>query len=620
MDPMEQDNPHFQLCSTLLGHTHFVGAVAAVGTGVASGSNDKHVIEWDMEHSTPTRILEGHTDVVSCVRASGDLLYSASWDKTARVWQAGACLRTLKGHEAAVWSVLPLDDGRVLTASADRTIKLWEGESCVQSYTGHEDVVRDLALLPGVGFVSASNDGTIRAWELGGSCLKVLKASETFVYGVAVLESGEWLTCAEDRTVRVWNAGSGECAQAIMHPSTVWGCAVLPNGDLVAGCADGNAYVWTRAAARAAAPDPATAFKEAVAGTSLPAQQAESMQEGDDSLQYVDEEALLEPGAREGQQKFVLDSAGVKWLYQWTSATQSWEKIGEITGQDNSGAALGKKYFEGKEWDYVFDIDIQGAMSRLPFNRGDDPWMTAHLWLGKNDLDPGFLEQVAQHIITNTPGNMPSAGAVNSDPFTSGGAYVPGGAPTNAPTPGGTNAPYEDPLSGKRYRPGNAGGTPRPRAAAAAAAPTYVAFDACKHDAALAQLVEAQVAALKGLVALLKQGGGAATPVTAQHVALFSGGDGGAGLLAWPAKCLFPALDLLRRQADHPHGAPLLCQRTALRAAPPCCRGRRLGLGHHGHPGRAHRERRHRRAPRRVLCPRQPRLRPERCGQRRGSR
>ena len=93
----------------------------------------------------------------------------------------------------------------------------------------------------------------------------MLKASETFVYGVAVLESGEWLTCAEDRTVRVWNAGSGECAQAIMHPSTVWGCAVLPSGDLVAGCADGNAYVWTRAAARAAAPDLATAFKEAVA-------------------------------------------------------------------------------------------------------------------------------------------------------------------------------------------------------------------------------------------------------------------------------------------------------------------------------------------------------------------
>eukprot|EP00964_Phaeocystis_antarctica_P095751 scaffold62173_cov46-Phaeocystis_antarctica.AAC.1 len=268
-------------------------------------------------------------------------------------------------------------------------------------------------------------------------------------------------------------------------------------------------------------------------------------------------------------------------------------------------------------------------MTKLPFNRGDDPWMTAHLWLGKNDLDPGFLEQVAltltptptptlaltltltptptlnphplqvaQHIITNTPGNVatseavcsdpftsggayrpgaastsnggnaPSSAGVNVDPFTSGGAYVPGGAPTNAPAGGSTNAPYEDPLSGKRYRPGNAGGAPPP-AAAAAAAPTYVSFDACKHDAALAKLLEfneeagaaklaeAEVAALKGLVSLLKQGTGAATPVTAQHVALFSGGaGGGTGLLAWPAKCLFPALDLLRLLLLLPAAAP----------------------------------------------------------------
>ena len=258
----------FACANTLLGHSHFVGAVAAAGTGVASGSNDKHVIEWDVSQGTPMRILEGHTDVVACVRAapSGDLLFSGSWDKTAKVWQDGQCVRTLKGHEQAVWSVLPLADGRVLTASADRSIKLWEGEACVQTYTGHEDVVRDLALLPNVGFVSASNDGTVRAWELGGECLKVLRASELFVYGVLVLESGEWLTCAEDRTVKVWDAGSGECTQSLSHPSTVWGCAALPNGDVVAGCADGNAYVWTRAAERVASPDLCAAFKERAAG------------------------------------------------------------------------------------------------------------------------------------------------------------------------------------------------------------------------------------------------------------------------------------------------------------------------------------------------------------------
>ena len=47
-------------------------------------------------------------------------------------------------------------------------------------------------------------------------------------------------------------------------------------------------------------------------------------------------------------------------------------------------------------------------MTKLPFNRGDDPWMTAHLWLGKNDLDPGFLEQVAL-TLTPTPTLSPTS-------------------------------------------------------------------------------------------------------------------------------------------------------------------------------------------------------------------
>ena len=71
------------------------------------------------------------------------------------------------------------------------------------------------------------------------------------------------------------------------------------------------------------------------------------------------------------------------------SATQSWEKIGEITGTDNSGTELGKKIFEGKEWDYVFDIDLYGPNAppvRLPFNRGDDPWMAAQQWLWRYGL------------------------------------------------------------------------------------------------------------------------------------------------------------------------------------------------------------------------------------------
>ena len=183
---------------------------------------------------------------------------------------------------------------------------------------------------------------------------------------------------------------------------------------------------------RTASAELCAAFKETVASTSLPAQQAESMAEGagGEALQFVDEEALAEPGHKEGQQKFVKDAGGTRWLYQWSNAAQTWEKIGEITGQDSSaGAALGKKIFEGKEWDFVFDIDLHGPGAppvRLPFNRGDDPWMAAQQFLWTHELDQGFLEQVANHITQSAPGNVVAAGSGNADPFTAGGAYQPG--------------------------------------------------------------------------------------------------------------------------------------------------------------------------------------------------
>ena len=42
-------------------------------------------------------------------------------------------------------------------------------------------------------------------------------------------------------------------------------------------------------------------------------------------------------------------------------------------GKDDggSGATLGKRmHTDGKEYDYLFDIDMNGAPMKIPFNRG----------------------------------------------------------------------------------------------------------------------------------------------------------------------------------------------------------------------------------------------------------
>jgi hypothetical protein len=44
----------------------------------------------------------------------------------------------------------------------------------------------------------------------------------------------------------------------------------------------------------------------------------------------------------------------------------------------------------------VFDVELDEGKAplKLPFNKGDDPWMAAHNFLQDNDMSPMFLDQV----------------------------------------------------------------------------------------------------------------------------------------------------------------------------------------------------------------------------------
>lgn len=77
-----------------------------------------------------------------CNLASGgnpDTVLSSSWDKTAKLWDisSGATLATFVGHEAAVWAVVQLKNGNVITGAADKNIIIWNKDgSKVKTVTG----------------------------------------------------------------------------------------------------------------------------------------------------------------------------------------------------------------------------------------------------------------------------------------------------------------------------------------------------------------------------------------------------------------------------------------------------------------------------------------------------
>lgn len=101
------------------------------------------------------------------------------------------------------------------------------------------------------------------------------------------------------------------------------------------------------------------------------------------------------------------------------------------------GTGTSKKVYNGKEYDYVFDIDIEDGKPplKLPYNFAENAWDAARKFLETNELPLSYYEQVANWITENTKGARFGQ--------SSGGSSQP---PTQAQDPWGTE---------RRYRPGD---------------------------------------------------------------------------------------------------------------------------------------------------------------------
>jgi phospholipase A-2-activating protein len=81
------------------------------------------------------------------------------------------------------------------------------------------------------------------------------------------------------------------------------------------------------------------------------------------------ESTLLERrGKKEGEIAMVKHSiTGDVEAHQWSSAEGKWIKIGSVVDAVGSGR---KQLYEGKEYDYVFDVDVEEGRPplKLPYN------------------------------------------------------------------------------------------------------------------------------------------------------------------------------------------------------------------------------------------------------------
>lgn len=410
---------------------------------IISGGKDT-VIEVKSPAAASTdhaeRLLIGHANNVCTldVATNGSYLVSGGWDGQARVWslEKWETVVMLSGHEdKAVWSVLALDEQTAVTGCADKCIRIFDlsssigGEVQPKTTIYTPEVVRALCKVSkghptDADIASASNDGTIRLWKLNGQQTGELHGHDSFVYSLASLPSGELASAGEDRTVRIWRGL--ECVQTITHPAiSVWAVAASQDtGDIVTGSSDGVARVFTRQADRFADQQAIADFEASVKASAIPQQQ----------LGGINKEKLPGPefltnksGTKDGQVQMIKEDNGNVTAHTWSTSQQQWINVGTVV--DAAGSSGRKTEYNGKSYDYVFDVDIEDGKPplKLPYNLSENPYERATQFLNDNELPLTYLDNVVNFITQNTKGaTLGQADSSGPDPYGSEARYRPG--------------------------------------------------------------------------------------------------------------------------------------------------------------------------------------------------
>jgi phospholipase A-2-activating protein len=135
----------------------------------------------------------------------------------------------------------------------------------------------------------------------------------------------------------------------------------MSNGDIVTGASDGIVRVFSEASERHASAADLKTFDDTVAAQARPVQEIENLKTSDPAV-------LQQPGTKAGQTVMIKNAQkGTIEVYQWDAQAYQWQKIGDVVDAVGSGR---RQLYEGKEYDYVFDIDVQEGVPplKLPYN------------------------------------------------------------------------------------------------------------------------------------------------------------------------------------------------------------------------------------------------------------
>ena len=386
----------------------------ALDRGFFSGGKDKRIIYMDNEGNPLGEYCgdNGHSGTVCSIsqnKCNPNVFISGSWDTTAIIWDVNQQipLNVLQGHSYAV-TVLALPNQNFVTGSQDKNLNFWDknGNKISTVSNAHGDIIRAIIISPsGESIFTTSNDMQVKEWSFSGQLLNTFTAHESFIFSMCANNfTKQIFTCGDDRCVKVWRE-NGTFQQNLPHPNTVWdGCVNNLNGDLLTACADGFLRVFSTKKDR-------WMSHEALEQYNNLCEMANAQEEGSGDKQKVDVNKLPSitemasmKNVKDGEIR-LFNNFGKGEAYCYKASENQWQLLGEVMGQNNAPT---KKYYPGDgvfkpgDYDYVFDVELEGRITQLPFNEGDNILMAAEKFIGREKLHKAYTDDIMRFLRTNT--------------------------------------------------------------------------------------------------------------------------------------------------------------------------------------------------------------------------
>lgn len=254
-----QSAPEEHCVHILAGHTGFVFSLCGVGDILFTGSQDSHIMIWDLNNLQYIGTLPGHRGFVKCMHASlaRKVLCSGSQDRTIRIWSLDSfsTVKTLHGHTGGVNAVLILEGAGVLVSgSEDRSLRVWD--------LGTYDLITclDQAHLGGifalerfgspVQIVSGARDRSLKVWD--SSTWQVARTLHPPHYdGVTSIAVStrhkKFYSGSRDRSIKEWDVNSLTNTMHTLHVHSDWVqalCMSASDDVLFSGSRDSTVKVW----------------------------------------------------------------------------------------------------------------------------------------------------------------------------------------------------------------------------------------------------------------------------------------------------------------------------------------------------------------------------------------